>query len=115
MATPRTRLRLVLLQIRNHRISLAQEQSCFIERCRPQGSLNNKVTVVFDGNEDIFGGMESATVKILFSRGEEADDKIKRIVAQAKNPKDIIVVTDDRDIQYAVRALRAKVSSVQSF
>jgi GMP synthase (glutamine-hydrolysing) len=34
MATPRTRLRLVLLQIRNHRISLAQEQSCFIERCR---------------------------------------------------------------------------------
>ncbi len=34
MATPRTHLRLVLLQIRSHRTSLLQEQSCFIERCQ---------------------------------------------------------------------------------
>lgn len=34
MPTPRTRLRLVLLQVRSHLTSLAQEQSCFIERCR---------------------------------------------------------------------------------
>jgi GMP synthase (glutamine-hydrolysing) len=34
MATPRTRLRLVLLQVRNELVSLNQEQRCFIERCR---------------------------------------------------------------------------------
>ena len=34
MPTPRTRLRLVLLQVRSEIISLKQEQSCFIERCR---------------------------------------------------------------------------------
>lgn len=34
MATPRTRLRLALIQVRKHRGSIAQEQSCFIERCR---------------------------------------------------------------------------------
>ncbi len=34
MSTPRTRLRLVLLQVRNDLVSLRQEQSCFIERCR---------------------------------------------------------------------------------
>ena len=34
MPTPRTKLRLVLLQIRNDLVSLKQEQSCFIERCR---------------------------------------------------------------------------------
>jgi GMP synthase (glutamine-hydrolysing) len=34
MATPRTRLQLVLLQVRNELVSLKQEQSCFIERCR---------------------------------------------------------------------------------
>ena len=34
MATPRTKLRLVLLQVRNELVSLKQEQSCFIERCR---------------------------------------------------------------------------------
>ncbi|MGD9253712.1 MAG: type 1 glutamine amidotransferase [Holophagae bacterium] len=34
MFTPRTYLRLVLLQVRSELISLKQEQSCFIERCR---------------------------------------------------------------------------------
>ena len=34
MPTPRTRLRLVLLQVRNELVSLRQEQSCFLERCR---------------------------------------------------------------------------------
>ena len=34
MPTPRTQLRLVLLQVRNELVSLKQEQSCFIERCR---------------------------------------------------------------------------------
>ena len=34
MLTPRTQLRLVLLQVRNELVSLKQEQSCFIERCR---------------------------------------------------------------------------------
>jgi GMP synthase (glutamine-hydrolysing) len=34
MATPRTKLRLVLLQVRNELVSLKQEQSCFIDRCR---------------------------------------------------------------------------------
>lgn len=34
MATPRTRLRLVLFQVRSHQTSLLQEQSCFIERCQ---------------------------------------------------------------------------------
>jgi len=34
MATPRTRLRLVLLQIRSGDDAIRQEQSCFIERCR---------------------------------------------------------------------------------
>ncbi len=33
MATPRTRLRLVLFQIREDPVPLLQEQSCFIERC----------------------------------------------------------------------------------
>jgi GMP synthase (glutamine-hydrolysing) len=34
MATPRTKLRLVLLQVRNDVMPLKQEQSCIIERCR---------------------------------------------------------------------------------
>jgi len=87
----------------------------FIEEHRLQGSANNSLTVVFDGNLDIFGGMISSSAKIVFSKGESADDKIKRIVAQTKNTKNVVVVSDDRSIQYAVRALGAKVSSVRAF
>lgn len=87
----------------------------FIEQYMPQGSQNNRVTVVFDGNLEIFGGMTSKTAKVIFSQGESADDKIKKIVAQAKNAKDIVVVSDDRDIQYAVRALGARIRGVRMF
>lgn len=34
MGTPRTRLRLALIQIRKDNVPLLQEQSCFIERCQ---------------------------------------------------------------------------------
>jgi GMP synthase (glutamine-hydrolysing) len=34
MGTPRTRLRLVLLQVRKDELPLRQEQGCFLERCR---------------------------------------------------------------------------------
>ena len=88
---------------------------CFIEQYAPQGSSNNCVTVVFDGDLEVFGGMKSSVAKIVFSQGESADDKIKKIVAQAHNSKNIVVVSDDRDIQYAVRALGAKTSGVRVF
>jgi len=87
----------------------------FIEQRRPQGSDKNRVTIVFDGNADVFGGMRSAAAKIVFSLNGSADDEIKRIVGEAKNSKEIVVVSDDRDIQYAVRALGARASSVKDF
>ena len=87
----------------------------FIEQHKPQGSPNNRVTVVFDGSPHIFGGMASPAAKVVFSQGESADDTIKRIVAQAQNAKNMIVVSDDRDVQYAVRALGAKVSGARMF
>ncbi len=87
----------------------------FIEQRRPQGSTNNRVTIVFDGSLEIFGGMASSAAKIVFSQGESADDKIKKIVGQAESTKDIVVVSNDREIQYAVRALGAKISAVKAF
>ena len=87
----------------------------FVEKYSPQGSLKNRVTIVFDGSLDVFGGMKSTAAKIIFSQGESADDKIRAMVAQAHNTKDIVVVTDDRDIQYAIGALGAKAISVKEF
>ncbi len=98
-----------------------QEQREFliswIERQRPQGSLRNTVTVVFDGQSGMWGGsLSNQQMKVMFSSdGQTADDLIKRLVEEADHKKNIIVVTDDRAIQYAVRASGAKVLAVKEF
>ena len=85
----------------------------YIELNAPQG--NNAVTIVFDGQIDVYSPAVQSKVKVIYSKGESADDKIKRMVKSASNAKSIVVVTDDRDIQYSVRASGAKVSSVADF
>lgn len=82
---------------------------------RPQGSRNNAVTVVFDGRSDFSGGETTAGVRVVFSRDETADEKIKRIVAGEKNRKNTVVVSDDRELRYYVRALGARVVGVKEF
>ena len=49
---------------------------------RPQGSVNNQVTVVFDGHPDHFGGTSQGEIRVIFSDGCSADDKIKRMVEE---------------------------------
>ena len=86
-----------------------------IEIHRPQGSLSNKVTIVFDGQAEFFGQTHAGAVKIVFSRGESADDCIKRMVSDSKQKKNIVVVTNDRDIRFFVRAQGARIVSVEDF
>ncbi len=88
-----------------------------IGRYKPQGSLRNEVTLIFDGQAGIinFDPLPLSGIKIVYSKGESADDKIKKIVSLAANKKNIKVVTDDRDIQYAVKALGAQVVPVAQF
>lgn len=87
----------------------------FLESSRPQGSFKNKVTVVFDGQRGVIGSPSSSPIAIIFSKGGSADDKIKALVSQTANKKNMVVVTNDRELQYAVRALGAKVEGVQEF
>jgi len=86
-----------------------------IEHNRPQGSLRNRLTVVFDGKSEHFGSGSRADFAVVFTSGQSADDEIKRLVAKAERKKQVVVVTDDREIQYYVRALGASVQSVKEF
>ena len=86
-----------------------------IENRQPQGSMKNTVTIVFDGQPGMLGRELSGTVKVFFTSHETADERIKHVVAKAPNKKIFIVVTDDREIKYYVRALGAKVLSVKEF
>ncbi|MBI3654657.1 MAG: NYN domain-containing protein [Acidobacteria bacterium] len=69
-----------------------------------------RLTVVFDGSPDqefpegaVFRG-----VKILYAeRGSDADSRIIRVVELAKDRRGFTVVTSDRQLAFAVRALGA--------
>jgi len=86
-----------------------------IENTRPQGSLRNKVTVIFDGVSGYENTQISPIINVVFSRDESADNKIKRMVEKATQKSQMIVVTNDRDIQYSVRANGAKTMDVKTF
>lgn len=86
-----------------------------IERHNPQGGGRNRVTLIFDGRPGPVPPIQSGAVKVIFSMDRSADDRIRELVQKARNPRQIIVVTDDRALQYAVRAVGAKVLGVGEF
>lgn len=77
--------------------------------------MKNAVTIVFDGRAAYFNQHTARTAKVVFAQTETADEKILRLVDEAKNRKSMIVVTNDRPVQFAARALGAAVMSVQEF
>jgi len=95
----------------------------WIETQHPQGSVNNTLTVVFDGprlesggagNPDFFGASPGGATRVIFSEGS-ADDKIKLMVEEDTERQRCVVVSDDKDIVLYTRALGARVMSVRAF
>ena len=86
-----------------------------IENENLPGSVNNQLTIFFDGRPGRVDTPGTSRVKVAFTGDQSADDRIKEIVSDAKNKKSYVVVTDDRDIQYYVRSLGAKVLKVAEF
>ena len=61
------------------------------------GSKNNKVVVFFDGKSDeLFSERE---FEIVYSGYQTADEMIKKRIENTKNKKQIVVVSDDREIR----------------
>lgn len=87
----------------------------FIKNNRLTGSKNNKVTLVFDG---FFDGEEIRAEKefqLIFSGDKSADEVIIERVRRYKNKKQIVVVSDDREIKTLVKSLGANVLKVAEF
>ena len=101
-----------------HRNDMHESHKALINIIRDKklsGSAKNKVTIVFDGSGDISTYVQSYPYEIIFSKNESADSKIKKLVSAAKNPKEIVVVSDDREIAFFIRAVGAKPLSVNEF
>lgn len=87
----------------------------FIEIYRPHGSPNNKITVVFDGNKDVFDFGHNYDFCVIFTKNESADSFIKSQVEQTQDPKNIIIVSDDKEIIFFCRSRGAKILEVKDF
>lgn len=102
---------LAVLRLEAGRLALLKQ----IETKSLQGSSSNPVTVVFDGQ---LGGVKeqySSGIALVYTSGETADDWIKRFVEDSSTPKNIVVVTDDREIRHFVRSLGATIMGTREF
>ena len=76
----------------------------------------NKFTVVFDGYPKVSAkNLEETDINVVFSREETADAWIKRMVETSKNPKNIVVVSDDREIIFFVKSIGASSIGIEEF
>ena len=94
----------------------------FINEKRPHGSSRNSATVVFDCKSknpyesDGYNKFHIHGIEIIFSDGVVlADDIITEIADTAKNPYEIIVITNDKGIRRRIAPSGAKYESVESF
>ncbi len=97
-------------------LNIQQALADFIRFNRLTGSKNNNLVLVFDGypprTEDI---PRENGLLCMFSRAKEADELIKKIIQDSASPKNIIVVSDDREVQLTSRFLQAQVCNVAEF
>lgn len=87
----------------------------FLGAQRPQGSARNAVTVVFDGRDDVFWPEPPGEIRVLFSRAESADDLIKRLIEDEVNPRGLVLVSNDRDLQQCARQHGGTVMAAETF
>lgn len=73
---------------------------------------NKRVIIVFDGK---FGVTSNHDKNVVFTKGETADDYIKRFVSGSKYPDHITVVTRDKGIIDSVKSVGAKVITPHEF
>jgi hypothetical protein len=88
----------------------------FIRFNKLTGSKNNHLLIVFDGYPPSQGDIPAREgMRCLFSGVKEADELIKKIVQDSASPKNIVVVSDDKEVQLTSRFLRAQICSVGDF
>lgn len=86
----------------------------YIRRNNLTGSRNNRVTIVFDGFETAELSRDPE-FEIVFSENRTADDIIKDLIAASRNKRDLIVVSDDREILARAHAEGATLCRTREF
>jgi predicted RNA-binding protein with PIN domain len=103
--------------------SAAKKSSCiqssladFIKLNRLAGSARNRAILVFDGYPPPAQAMlKEDGLVCMFSRKSQADELIRRLVEESAQPRNIVVVSDDKGVQLAARLFHAQVCAVEEF
>ncbi len=73
------------------------------------------LAIVFDGQDNIPDHPQESDFKVMFSKGESADDLIEKLARSYKNPKSIIVVTNDQGLAKRIKSLGGSCWGVEKF
>lgn len=106
------------LFVRNHKEGKLPQLALlnFIKSKHLTGSSKNTIYLVFDGYRPFELAIDaSKDNNMIFSCDASADDKIRKIVEQAKNKKEMMIVSDDRDLCTSIKHLGAKIISIEDF
>ncbi len=88
----------------------------FIRFNRLTGSKNNSLVLVFDGYPPAVEDIPSEHgLLCIFSCAQEADRLIEKIIQNSVSPKNIVVVSDDKQVQLSSRFLHAQICNVEEF
>jgi hypothetical protein len=97
-------------------LNIQQALVDFIRLNKLTGSKNNNLILVFDGfpprAQEIPWGNG---LVCMFSRTLEADELIKRVIEDSASPRNIVVVSDDKEVRLTSRFLQAQICSVKEF
>jgi len=86
----------------------------FLEAERPFGSFRNRVTIVFDGHPELTLRRRESDLRVIFSRDESADERIKKMVENSGG-KNLVVVSDDNAVKCTARINGARVLGAIEF
>lgn len=87
-----------------------------IRQKKAASSPHNKFWVVFDGYPDAsLDNLDNGNIMVVFSRRESADDRIRKLIELIPNPRNVVVVSDDKEIIFFARSCRARPESVKEF
>jgi predicted RNA-binding protein with PIN domain len=96
---------------RDDRLALLE----FLRRNRLRASPRNRVIVVFDGFSGNLSFNHSPGIEVVFSGEESADERIKKIIEESGNTRNIIVVSDDKEIKFIIKSLGARAMGIAEF
>jgi len=99
----------VIMTTRFREMDMERAREYLVSFCRVFAP--HEVIVVFDGREGVLHHLPGA----VFTKGESADEYIKRWLRKCPKPGEVIVVTEDREIRGVAGELGARVMSARDF